>query len=80
MWCVAVTTSVGHQQNALIVGPQFEVVSIKLNPGVFATGPPVQRPDGGLRMTHVPAMVLIGRAYPPVIPNQMDRAPRVGED
>jgi len=34
-------------------------------------GPPIERPDGGLRMTRVPAMVLIARAYPPAIPNQI---------
>lgn len=71
MWCIAVTTSAGQQRPTLIVGPQFDVVSIKLNPAVRATSPPVERPDGGLRMTHVPTMVLIGRAYPPAIPREM---------
>ncbi len=71
IWYIAGTTSEGRQIIGLIVPPQFDVVSIKPNPGNFATGPPVERPDGGLRMTQVPAMALIARAYPPAIPNQM---------
>jgi hypothetical protein len=33
MWCIAVTTSIGRQPTAPSAGPQFDVVSIKLNPG-----------------------------------------------
>jgi uncharacterized protein (TIGR03435 family) len=54
-------------------GAQFDVVSIKLNtnsqPG--SQQPPVERPDGGFRMTRVPVMTLIARAYPPAIPTEM---------
>ena len=71
MWVIAAATSVGQQQTAPAAAPQFDVVSIKLNPGTFPTGPPVERPDGGIRMTRVSAMVLIGRAYPPAIPRDM---------
>jgi uncharacterized protein (TIGR03435 family) len=53
-------------------GPTFDVVSIKLNTtGNLPTGPPVERPDGGLRMTRVPVSVLIARAYPPAVPIEM---------
>jgi uncharacterized protein (TIGR03435 family) len=76
MWCVTSTTSEGQLITGLNVPPQFDVVSIKPNPGNFATGPPIERPDGGLRMTRVPAMSLIARAYPPAIPNQMIGLPQ----
>jgi uncharacterized protein (TIGR03435 family) len=52
--------------------PTFDVVSIKLNTTRnLPTGPPVERPDGGLRMTRVPVSVLIARAYPPAAPIEM---------
>jgi uncharacterized protein (TIGR03435 family) len=52
-------------------GAQFDVVSIKLNTSSRPSEPPVERPDGGLRMIHVPVMTLIARAYPPAIPAEM---------
>jgi uncharacterized protein (TIGR03435 family) len=53
------------------IGAQFDVVSIKLNTGSRPTEPPVERPDGGFRMTHIPVMTLIARAYPLAIPAEM---------
>src|SRR5258705_3914245 len=54
------------------IGAQFDVVSIKLNTNSQQGGqPPVQRPDGGFRMTRIPTMTLIARAYPPAVPNEM---------
>jgi uncharacterized protein (TIGR03435 family) len=52
--------------------PTFDVVSIKLNTTRnLSGGPPVERPDGGLRMISVPVSVLIARAYPPAVPIEM---------
>ena len=49
-------------------GPTFDVVSIKRHarePGPFGfTSTLIQRQDGGLTMTNVPAAILISRAYP----------------
>ena len=46
--------------------PTFEVVSIKRNPsGALALAvPPQERPDGSFRLTNVPLLVLLNRAYP----------------
>jgi uncharacterized protein (TIGR03435 family) len=67
---LAVSTSRAFTQApAAPTGPTFDVVSIKLNTtGTLQTGPPVERPDGGLRLTRVLVSVLIARAYPPAIP------------
>ena len=71
LW-VALTSRAFTQPPASPTGPTFDVVSIKLNTiGNVPTGPPVERPDGGLRMTSVPVSVLIARAYPPAIPLEM---------
>jgi uncharacterized protein (TIGR03435 family) len=50
-------------------GPVFDVVSIKRNtttgPGGFpGGGPPIELPNGDIRLTAVPAVVLLIRAYP----------------
>jgi uncharacterized protein (TIGR03435 family) len=52
-------------------GVQFDVVSIKINPNIRSNARPVERPDGGFRLTNVPVMTLIARAYPPAIPAEM---------
>jgi uncharacterized protein (TIGR03435 family) len=58
-------------QSAAPNGPRFDVVSIKLNVGGPAIGPPNFRPDGGFTIIHVPIGVLIGRAYPGNVPADM---------
>jgi len=68
----ALTSRAFTQAPAPPAGPTFDVVSIKLNTsGNRPTSPPVERPDGGLRMTGVPVSVLIARAYPPAVPIDM---------
>jgi len=68
----ALTSRAFTQTPAPPAGPTFDVVSIKLNTsGNRPTSPPVERPDGGLRMTSVPVSVLIARAYPPAAPIDM---------
>ena len=68
----ALTSRAFTQAPAPPAGPTFDVVSIKLNTSDNRpTSPPVERPDGGLRMTGVPVSVLIARAYPPAVPIDM---------
>ena len=56
-------------------GPTFDVVSIKRH--IMEPGPAglnsrvIQRPDGGVTMTNVPAAILISRAYQPIPPIDM---------
>ena len=53
-------------------GSTFDVVSIKRNTtGALTFALPVQRPDGGFRMTNIPVTTLITRAYPQAIPIEM---------
>ena len=51
--------------------PQFDVVSIKRNLGESSNSSWIDRPDGGLRITNIPVMTLIARAYPPAIPAEL---------
>jgi uncharacterized protein (TIGR03435 family) len=51
-------------------GPTYDVVSIKRTEAV-PTSPPVERPDGGFRMTGASAVALINRAFPvPAVPTE----------
>ena len=53
-------------------GPTFDVVSIKRNTtNTLSSALPVERPDGGFRMTNIPVTTFIARAYPPAIPVEM---------
>src|SRR5258705_7811378 len=53
-------------------GPTFDVVSIKRNTTKALTSAlPVERPDGGFRMTNIPVTTFITRAYPPAIPAEI---------
>ena len=50
-------------------GPTFDVVSIKRNTAnALPFALPVERPDGGFRLTNIPVTTLIARAYLPAIP------------
>ena len=71
-WLLAALTSRAFTQTQEPLGPTFDVVSIKLNKtGSRPGAPPVERPEGGLKMTNVPVSTLIARAYPPAIPIEM---------
>jgi uncharacterized protein (TIGR03435 family) len=66
-------TVVGQSPTA---GPVFDVVSIKRNTrtgpgGLPVSSPPVELPNGGVRLTGVPAIVLLIRAYPTAAGNDI---------
>jgi uncharacterized protein (TIGR03435 family) len=65
---LALLTVTGAGQSP-IGGPAFDVVSIKRNTtigpgGRPVSGRPIELPDGGVRLTGVPVIVLLMRAYP----------------
>ena len=80
VFCAVVVAASGtalgaQQQTAATSGPQFDVVSIKLNTGGVSNSTLTERPDGGLRSINRPLYTLIARAYPPTLPVEIVGVP-----
>lgn len=74
LWAVASTVGM-QSQTSPSQGPTFDVVSVKPNTGGALGSVVNERPDGGFTMSNLPVAVLVGRAYPPAVPIDMQGLP-----